>query len=98
MTTEGRKVPLFHIDGTANIADLLTKPHEISMKDLSIGSTWQDDKSKKADFYARDVNANPKSYSQSMENHRTPGEIIVNQELLRLQTHDGTRNRRHVHA
>ena len=41
MTTEGKTVPLFHIDGTANLADLLTKPHEISMKDLSIGSTWQ---------------------------------------------------------
>ena len=42
MTTENKTVPLFHIDGTANLADLLTKPHEISMKELSIGSTWQD--------------------------------------------------------
>ena len=42
MTTESRTIPLFHIDGKINIADILTKPHELNMKDLSIGSTWQE--------------------------------------------------------
>ena len=42
MTTERKTIPLFHIEGKDNIADLLTKPNEISMKDLSIGSTWQE--------------------------------------------------------
>ena len=34
-------MPLYHIDGTANIADLLTKPHSLKPPDLSRGSTWQ---------------------------------------------------------
>ena len=34
-------VPLYHIDGTSNIADLLTKPHNLKPADLSRGSQWQ---------------------------------------------------------
>ena len=41
MTTGGDHIPLFHIDGSRNIADLLTKHHEISIEDLSTGSLWQ---------------------------------------------------------
>ena len=33
--------PLYHIEGKDNLADLLTKPHEIKPEDLGIGSTWQ---------------------------------------------------------
>ena len=35
------KIPLYHIEGELNIADLLTKPHPITPKDLSISSEWQ---------------------------------------------------------
>ena len=34
-------IPLYHIDGTQNIADLLTKPHLIGVEDVSSGSQWQ---------------------------------------------------------
>jgi len=40
-STEEVELPLFHIDGKLNIADLLTKNHPITPKDLSIGSAWQ---------------------------------------------------------
>ena len=36
------EIPLFHIEGKLNLADLLTKPHELEMEELSIGSQWQD--------------------------------------------------------
>ena len=42
MTTESECIPLFHIEGKQNIADLLTKPHDVQIQDLSIGSVWQD--------------------------------------------------------
>lgn len=32
--------PLYHIDGKLNIADLLTKPHDISPTDLGLESSW----------------------------------------------------------
>ena len=35
------ELPLFHINGRDNIADLLTKPHNISPADLKADSTWQ---------------------------------------------------------
>jgi len=35
------ELPLFHIDGEMNIADLLTKPNGITPKDTSLGSLWQ---------------------------------------------------------
>ena len=39
--TTGRKsIPLFHIDGTANLTDLLTKKHKIKVEDVSSGSDW----------------------------------------------------------
>jgi hypothetical protein len=41
LTTGSKKIPLFHIDGKLNLADLLTKPHELSVEDLGIGSIWQ---------------------------------------------------------
>ena len=34
-------IPLFHIEGTINIADRLTKKHEVSVLDASVGSDWQ---------------------------------------------------------
>ena len=34
-------LPLYHIDGKLNIADMLTKPHGITPKDLGENSTWQ---------------------------------------------------------
>ena len=33
--------PLYHIDGKINIADLLTKKHSITPKDLTEGTEWQ---------------------------------------------------------
>ena len=33
-------LPLFHIDGKLNLADLLTKPNNISPKDISYSSDW----------------------------------------------------------
>ena len=41
MTTGEQEIPIFHIDGSRNIADLLTKYHEVTVESLSIGSTWQ---------------------------------------------------------
>ena len=38
---EGVKLPLYHIDGTLNPADLVTKRHEITPKNIGPGSTWQ---------------------------------------------------------
>lgn len=40
-TSDETPLPLFHIDGRENIADLLTKAHNISPKDLNTDSTWQ---------------------------------------------------------
>ena len=40
-TVENENIPLFHIDKELNIADLLTKPHQISIEDVSLGSVWQ---------------------------------------------------------
>ena len=39
-TGDQTEFPLFHIDGKQNIADLLTKPHSISPKDLGSESIW----------------------------------------------------------
>ena len=35
-------IPLFHIEGTSNIADLLTKKHNLKIEQVSIGSPWQE--------------------------------------------------------
>ena len=34
-------LPLYHVDGEMNIADLLTKEHSITVMDVSEGSLWQ---------------------------------------------------------
>ena len=34
-------LPLYHVDGEKNIADLLTKEHSITVQDVSEGSLWQ---------------------------------------------------------
>ena len=34
-------LPLYHVDGEMNIADLLTKEHYIKVEDVSEGSLWQ---------------------------------------------------------
>ena len=34
-------LPLYHVDGEINVADLLTKEHSITVKDVSEGSLWQ---------------------------------------------------------
>ena len=41
MTTGLEQIPIYHIDGDKNIADLLTKFHDISIDDVSINSRWQ---------------------------------------------------------
>ena len=40
-TTGQTDVPIFHIDGKINLADLLTKHHELSVKSVSLDSEWQ---------------------------------------------------------
>ena len=39
---DSEDIPLYHIDGTLNVADLLTKPHELSVESVTMGSVWQD--------------------------------------------------------
>ena len=34
-------LPLYHVDGELNLSDLLTKKHDLTVKDLSTGSNWQ---------------------------------------------------------
>ena len=38
---ENPELPLFHISGKLNIADLLTKPHCIGAEDMKQGGSWQ---------------------------------------------------------
>ena len=40
-TGETENLPLYHIDGNLNPADLLTKPHDITPRDLTADSPWQ---------------------------------------------------------
>ena len=40
-TSEDDRIPLYHIEGTRNLADLLTKDHDIKVEQVSIGSPWQ---------------------------------------------------------
>ena len=37
----GEKLPLYHVAGTENIADLLTKAHNIGAEQVTIGSVWE---------------------------------------------------------
>ena len=41
-SSESEEIPLYHIEGKLNIADLLTKYHEINVEDVTLGSVWQD--------------------------------------------------------
>ena len=41
MTVNQDEIPLFHIEGVLNLADLLTKPHILETEDVSIGSLWE---------------------------------------------------------
>ena len=40
-TTGHEYLPLYHVDGELNLADLLTKKHDLTIEDLSIESMWQ---------------------------------------------------------
>ena len=40
-TTGNELLPIYHIDGELNLADLLTKKQELMINDLSTGSVWQ---------------------------------------------------------
>ena len=40
-TTGKTEVPLFHIDGKSNLADLLTQQHELSVQAVTLDSEWQ---------------------------------------------------------
>ena len=40
-TTGCKYLPLYYVDGELNLSDLLTKKHDLTIEDLSIGSTWQ---------------------------------------------------------
>ena len=39
-TTGSNENPLWHIDGSLNLADLLTKKHDIKVEHVSKGSEW----------------------------------------------------------
>ena len=40
--TTGRDyLPLYHVDRELNLSDLLTKKHDLTIKDLSTGSNWK---------------------------------------------------------
>ena len=41
-STDSEEIPIFHIDGKSNLADFLTKQHEINVEDVTLGSIWQD--------------------------------------------------------
>ena len=38
---DGAPLPLYLVDGESNVADLLTKEHALTWKDVSEGSLWQ---------------------------------------------------------
>lgn len=41
MSVDSESIPLFQIEGTSNLADLLTKPYVLDTENLSIGSEWE---------------------------------------------------------
>ena len=43
-TNGDQDITLFHIDGTLNLADLLTKENDLGVQDVSSGSEWQEGK------------------------------------------------------
>ena len=40
-TTGKTEVPLYHIDGKLNLADCITKQHELSVQGVTFNSEWQ---------------------------------------------------------
>ena len=40
-STGRTEVPLFHIDGKNNLANLLTKKHDLSLESVTLNSVWQ---------------------------------------------------------
>ena len=42
ITTGQEQIPLFHIQGEDNLADLITKHHKLELSAVSVGSYWQD--------------------------------------------------------
>ena len=40
-TMDTKSIPLYHIEGKRNIADLLTKKHNIEIDDVAVDSEWQ---------------------------------------------------------
>ena len=40
-TTGKTEVPIFHINGKHNLADLLTKKHELSVESVTLNSVWE---------------------------------------------------------
>ena len=72
MTTGLEDIPIFHIEGTTNLADLLTKYHELSVKSLSIGSKWQQGE----DWMKKDLaDMNLRTYSDLKPNPTEEAEI-----------------------
>ena len=41
-TLDKEEIPLFHINGNNNRADLLAKPRELEVGNVHLGSDWQD--------------------------------------------------------
>ena len=40
-TTGEKEVPLYHVDDSINLADLLTKEHKLTVQNVYTGSEWQ---------------------------------------------------------
>ena len=58
---DGDSLPLYHVEGELNVADLLTKGHPITVRDVSAGSFWQTGQ----DLLTRPVSLMPlKKYDQ----------------------------------
>ena len=75
LTTSSDIVPLFHIDGKINLADLLTKPHELAVEDLGIGSTWQEG----ASWMNQDFSSFPISKYHDLTISRTENDNIMDE-------------------
>ena len=76
-TTNSSELPLYHIEGELNIADLLTKKHNIFPADVSAGSPWQIG----MQWMTLDVEDMPlKKYNELIVN--TADEILLNVECF----------------
>lgn len=71
-TTDKEEIPLYHLAGNKNLADILTKPHEIQLEDVSKDSTWQ----KGSDWMKLPTNQLPlQSYEDLKTSSRQENEI-----------------------